>query len=60
MTVKLSADWVKVLAWINHPLLHPKPTPDETRAAMTAFLEAVNLENCEADPEMVPQLLPAN
>jgi hypothetical protein len=51
-------DWQKVMAWIDHPFFNSKPSADETRHAMKAFLDAVKLANGQLDEQMAKALLP--
>jgi aryl-phospho-beta-D-glucosidase BglC (GH1 family) len=58
VTVKAPGDWQKVMAWIDHPFFNSKPSADETRHAMKAFLDAVKLANGQLDEQMAKALLP--
>ena len=46
------------MAWIDHPFFNSKPSADETRHAMKAFLDAVKLANGQLDEQMAKALLP--
>ena len=46
------------MAWIDHPFFNSKPSANETRRAMTAFLDAVKLANGQLDEQMALELLP--
>ena len=57
VTITVPTDWQQVMSWMAHPLLHRKPTGDETRHAMESFLEAVKLANGHLDERTVHELL---
>jgi len=57
VTLKTPSDWLAVMRWIDHPLLYRKPGVEETRRAMSAFLESVKPGNGQLDEKMVDELL---
>ena len=57
VTVNASPEWLRVVKWISHPLLNPKPGAEAARQAMSAFLESVKLSNAQVDQKMVHELL---
>jgi hypothetical protein len=42
-----------VILWITAPGLFPRPSPEQTRAGMAAFLEASDLANCAQDASII-------
>ena len=48
--------WTAVINWIGDPRRNPPPAPEQARAGMRAFLQAVRFENTSIDPLMLEAL----
>ncbi len=48
--------WTAVINWIGDPRRNPPPPPEQARAGMQAFLQAVRYENTSIDPRMLEAL----
>lgn len=56
VAVRSPASWTAVIDWISYPRRNARPTPEQARAGMQAFLEAVRFENTTFDARMLDAL----
>jgi len=50
------ADWTALMSWVSSPKRYPQPSPDQARAGMQDFIQAIRFENTHLDPQMLQAL----
>jgi len=56
MAIRSPASWTALIDWIGYPRRNARPTPEQAREGMQAFLEAVRFENTTIDARMLEAL----